>query len=85
MRQLERIRGAGQDLIDAARADPGAEQLGHQLDRVTPRDAIADRECRDRRLQAVFHYFDEACKLLQIIAPSIERDFTRRRSCAIPA
>ena len=30
----------------------------------------------DRRLHAVFQYFDEACKLLQIIAPAIERDFT---------
>jgi hypothetical protein len=29
----------------------------------------------DRRLHAVFQYFDEACKLLQIIAPAIERDF----------
>ena len=30
----------------------------------------------DRRLHAIFQYFDEACKLLQIIAPAIERDFT---------
>jgi hypothetical protein len=30
----------------------------------------------DRRLHAVFRYFDEACKLLQIIAPAIERVFT---------
>ena len=30
----------------------------------------------DKRLHAVFQYFDEACKLLQIIAPAIERDFT---------
>ena len=30
----------------------------------------------DGRLHAVFQYFDEACKLLQIIAPTIERDFT---------
>jgi hypothetical protein len=30
----------------------------------------------DDRLHAVFQYFDEACRLLQIIAPAIERDFT---------
>jgi hypothetical protein len=30
----------------------------------------------DGRLHAVFQYFDEACKLPQIIAPAIERDFT---------
>jgi hypothetical protein len=30
----------------------------------------------DRRLHAVFQYFDEACKLLSIIAPAIEREFT---------
>jgi hypothetical protein len=33
--QLERVGGAGEDLIDRAGRDPGAEQLGHQLDRVT--------------------------------------------------
>jgi hypothetical protein len=31
---------------------------------------------RCRGLHAVFQYFDEACKLLQIIAQAIERDFT---------
>jgi hypothetical protein len=31
----------------------------------------------DGRLHAVFQYFDEACKLLQIIAPAIERDFSQ--------
>lgn len=30
----------------------------------------------DRRLHAVFQYFDEACKLLAIIAPAIDREFT---------
>jgi hypothetical protein len=30
----------------------------------------------DRRLHAIFQYFDEACKLLSIITPSIERTFT---------
>jgi hypothetical protein len=29
----------------------------------------------DARLHTVLQYFDEACKLLQIIAPTIERDF----------
>jgi hypothetical protein len=29
----------------------------------------------DARLHMVFQYFDEACKLLQIIAPAIEREF----------
>jgi hypothetical protein len=29
----------------------------------------------DRRLHAVFQYFDEACKLLQVICPPIEREF----------
>ena len=52
MGSLERVRGAGHDLIHAARRDPRAEQLSAQLDRVTARDAIADRERRDRRLQA---------------------------------
>jgi hypothetical protein len=30
----------------------------------------------ERRLHALFQYFDEPCKLLQILAPAIERDFT---------
>ena len=34
-------------------------------------------ERADGRLHAVFQYFDEACKLLQIIAPASERDFIR--------
>ena len=29
----------------------------------------------DQRMHAVFQYFDEACKLLQVIAPPIERSF----------
>jgi hypothetical protein len=29
----------------------------------------------DRRLHAVFQYFDEACKLLQVVCPPIEREF----------
>ena len=29
----------------------------------------------DRRLHAVFQYFDEACKLLQVITPPVEREF----------
>ena len=29
----------------------------------------------DRRLHAVFQYFDEACKLLQVICPPVEREF----------
>ncbi|HUH95617.1 MAG TPA: hypothetical protein VL742_21060 [Casimicrobiaceae bacterium] len=29
----------------------------------------------DERMHAVFQYFDEACKLLQVIAPPIERSF----------
>jgi hypothetical protein len=29
----------------------------------------------DQRMHAVFQYFDEACKLLQIISPPIERSF----------
>jgi hypothetical protein len=39
----------------------------------------------DGRPHAVFQYFDEACKLPQIIAPAIELDSSCRRSCAIPA
>src|SRR5438045_9203688 len=29
----------------------------------------------DQRMHVVFQYFDEACKLLQVIAPPIERRF----------
>jgi hypothetical protein len=29
----------------------------------------------DRRLHAVFQYFDEACKLLSVISPQVEREF----------
>jgi hypothetical protein len=47
---LERIAGAGQDLIDRAAADPGAEQFLAPLDAIAARDAVSDRQRRDRRL-----------------------------------
>ncbi|MGH8714843.1 MAG: hypothetical protein ACREYB_12635 [Casimicrobiaceae bacterium] len=58
------------------------EQLRAQADSVSARRVQEQRLSRevidriDHRLHAVFQYFDEACKLLQVIAPRIERDFT---------
>lgn len=57
------------------------EQLRMQADSVSARRVQEQRLSRevidrvDRRLHAVFQYFDEACKLLQVIAPRIEREF----------
>jgi hypothetical protein len=57
------------------------EQLRLQADSVSARRVQEQRLSReviervDRRLHAVFQYFDEACKLLQTIAPRIEREF----------
>ena len=57
------------------------EQLRVQADSVSARRVQEQRLSRDvidrvdRRLHAVFQYFDEACKLLQVIAPRIEREF----------
>ena len=44
--------GALQDGLDRARADARSEELTDELDRVTPRDAVPDREGGDGRLQA---------------------------------
>ena len=49
---LERVTGAVEDRVDRADRDPGAEQLLAELDEVAARDTIADRQCRERRLQA---------------------------------
>ena len=57
------------------------EQLRAQAESVSARRAHEHQlsgeviERIDRRLHAVFQYFDEACRLLQIIAPPIEREF----------
>ncbi|MEP6944034.1 MAG: hypothetical protein ABI981_13910 [Betaproteobacteria bacterium] len=57
------------------------EQLRAQAESVSAKRAIAQEVSRevitriDRRLHAVFQYLDEACKLLQIIAPPIEHSF----------
>jgi hypothetical protein len=48
---LERIAGAGQDLIDRAAADAGAEQFLPQFDAIPARDAVSDRKRRDRGRQ----------------------------------
>ena len=47
----ERVAGALQDRLDAARADPSAEQLLAELDDIATRDPVAHRERRDRGLQ----------------------------------
>lgn len=58
------------------------EQLRAQAESVSANRVRAQNLSRevvervDRRLHAVFQYFDEACKLLSIIAPTIEREFT---------
>ena len=52
VRRLERVPGTGEDRVDRAGADPRAEQLLAQLDQVTARDTVADRQRRDRRLKA---------------------------------
>jgi hypothetical protein len=44
--------GALQDRLDRARADARCEELSDELDRVTGRDAVSDREGDDRCLQA---------------------------------
>src|ERR1019366_4732069 len=49
---LERVTGAVQDRVDRTDRDAGAEQLLTQLNQVTTRDTVADRQRRDRRLQA---------------------------------
>ena len=49
------VEGQGralQDRLDRASGDAGSEQLTHELDRVTARDAVSDREGDDRCLQA---------------------------------
>ena len=48
---LERVAAAGKDRVDRAGREPRAEQLLAQLDHVTARDPIADRQGHDRRLQ----------------------------------
>ena len=48
---LECVPGPLQDAIDAAGADPGAEQLLAQLDGVPARNPVSDRESRDGGLQ----------------------------------
>jgi hypothetical protein len=58
------------------------EQLRAQAESVSAKRARAQEVSRevvtriDRRLHAVFQYFDEACKLLQIIGPEIARTYT---------
>ena len=57
------------------------EQLRAQADAVAAKRVqqlklsreVVDR--LDQRMHAVFHYFDEACKLLQVISPPVERAF----------
>jgi hypothetical protein len=49
--QLERVAGALQDRLDAAGADPCAEELLAELDDIAARDAVAHRQRRDRGLQ----------------------------------
>ena len=57
------------------------EQLRAQADAVAAKrvqQLKLSREVVDRidqRMHAVFQYFDEACKLLQVISPPIERSF----------
>lgn len=57
------------------------DQLRAQADSISARRAKQQQLSRevvdhvDRRLHAVFRYFDEACKLLEIVAPQIEREF----------
>lgn len=58
------------------------EKLRVQADSVSARRAQEQRLSRevidrvDHRLHAIFQYFDDACKLLQVITPRIEREFT---------
>jgi hypothetical protein len=51
MRLGEGQRGAGDDRVDRARADPGAKQLFVELDAIAARDAVAHRDCRHRRFE----------------------------------
>ena len=49
------VEGQGralQDRLDRARADARSEELSDELDRVTARDAVSDREGDDRCLEA---------------------------------
>jgi hypothetical protein len=48
----QRLSGASENRVHRAAREPGAKQLAGQLDRVAPGDAVADGECRNRRLQA---------------------------------
>jgi hypothetical protein len=49
--RLERVAGALQDRLDAARAEPRREQLLAALDDIAARDPVAHRQRHDRRLQ----------------------------------
>jgi len=57
------------------------EELRAKAESVSARRVVQQELSRevvervDARLHTVFQYFEEACKLLQIIAPAIERDF----------
>ncbi len=57
------------------------EQLRTQAESVSAKRVEEQKLSRevidgiDGRLHAIFQYFDEACKLLQIVAPRIEREF----------
>ena len=48
----QRLPGALQDRLDRARGDARSEEFTDELDRVTVRDAVPNREGGDRRLQA---------------------------------
>src|SRR6266581_2412585 len=58
------------------------EELRVEADALTAKRAQQEKLSRgvldriDQRLHAVFQYFDEACKLLQVIAPQIERVYS---------
>jgi hypothetical protein len=59
-------------LLEQLRAQAQSVASLRAQERQLSRDVI---ERLDRRLHAIFQYFDEACKLLQIISPAIEREF----------
>ena len=58
------------------------DQLRAQADSVSARRVQEQRLSRevvdrvDHRLFTIFQYFDEACRLLQLVTPRIEREFT---------
>jgi len=66
------VKGPRSPLLEQLRAKADAVATKRLQELKLSREVI---ERLDRRLHAVFQYFDEACRLLQVIAPPVEHTF----------